>query len=44
MSTTEKRRHRPTRLAKAHGTATLTLEDKQIEFPVYSGTVGPDVR
>jgi citrate synthase len=43
MSTTEKRRHRPTRLAKAHGTATLTLEDKQIEFPVYSGTVGPDV-
>ncbi len=43
MSSTEKRRHRPTRLAKAHGTATLTLQDKQIEFPVYSGTVGPDV-
>ncbi len=42
MSTTAKR-HRPTRLAKAHGTATLTLHDKQIEFPVYSGTVGPDV-
>ncbi len=43
MSTIEKRRHRPTRLAKAHGAATLTLQDKQIEFPVYSGTVGPDV-
>ncbi len=42
MSTTAKR-HRPTRLAKAHGTATLTLHDRQIEFPVYSGTVGPDV-
>ena len=42
MSTTAKH-HRPTRLAKAHGTATLTLHDKQIEFPVYSGTVGPDV-
>ncbi len=42
MSTPGKR-HRPTRLAKAHGTATLTLHDKQIEFPVYSGTVGPDV-
>ena len=41
MST--KKRHRPTRLAKAHGTATLTLHGKQIEFPVYSGTVGPDV-
>ncbi len=41
MST--KKRHRPTRLAKAHGTATLTLHDRQIEFPVYSGTVGPDV-
>ena len=41
MST--KKSHRPTRLAKAHGTATLTLHGKQIEFPVYSGTVGPDV-
>ena len=36
-------RSRPTRLAKAHGTATLTLHDQTIEFPVYSGTVGPDV-
>jgi len=30
-------------LAKEHGTATLTVHDKTIEFPVYSGTVGPDV-
>jgi citrate synthase len=30
-------------LAKAHGTATLTLHDQTMEFPVYSGTVGPDV-
>ena len=42
MSSTAKP-SRPTRLAKAHGTATLTVHDKTIEFPVYSGTVGPDV-
>jgi citrate synthase len=30
-------------LAKEHGTATLTVHDQTIEFPVYSGTVGPDV-
>ena len=30
-------------MAKAHGTATLTVHDQTIEFPVYSGTVGPDV-
>ena len=40
MSSTAKR---PTRLAKEHGTATLTVHDQTIEFPVYSGTVGPDV-
>ena len=37
------KRHRPTRLAKAHGSATLTVDGKTIEFPVYSGTIGPDV-
>ena len=42
MSSTAKR-HRPTRLAKAHGSAMLTLNDQNYEFPVYSGTVGPDV-
>ena len=42
MSSTAKR-HRPTRLAKAHGSAILTLNDQNYEFPVYSGTVGPDV-
>ena len=42
MSSTAKPSH-PTRLAKAHGTATLTVHDQTIEFPVYSGTVGPDV-
>ena len=42
MSLTKKP-HRPTRLAPAHGTATLTLNDQNYEFPVYSGTVGPDV-
>jgi citrate synthase len=30
-------------LAKAHGSAMLTLNDQNYEFPVYSGTVGPDV-
>jgi citrate synthase len=29
--------------AKQTGTATLTLDNKQYELPVYSGTVGPDV-
>ena len=42
MSSTAKR-HRPTRLAKAHGSATLSLNNETYEFPVYSGTVGPDV-
>ena len=37
MSSTAKR-HRPTRLAKAHGSATLTLNNQNYEFPVYSGT------
>ena len=36
------KRSRPTRLAKAHGSATLTLNDQSYEFPVYSGTVGPE--
>ncbi len=43
MSSTPKRHHRPTRLAKAHGAATLALHGQTIEFPVYSGTIGPDV-
>ena len=30
-------------MAKAHGSATLTLNGQNYEFPVYSGTVGPDV-
>jgi citrate synthase len=30
-------------LAKSHGSATLTLHNQIYEFPVYSGTVGPDV-
>ncbi|MGA9265124.1 MAG: citrate synthase [Rhodomicrobium sp.] len=42
MSSTAKP-SRPTRLAKEHGTATLAVHDQTIEFPVYSGTVGPDV-
>ena len=42
MSSTAKR-HRPTRAAKAHGSAMLTLNNQNYEFPVYSGTVGPDV-
>ena len=29
--------------AKPHGTATLTLHNKQYELPVFSGTTGPDV-
>ncbi|KAI94208.1 type II citrate synthase [Rhodomicrobium udaipurense JA643] len=29
--------------AKPNGSATLTLQNKQIELPVYSGSVGPDV-
>jgi citrate synthase len=33
----------PTRFAKSHGAATLTLHGKEYEFPVYSGTIGPDV-
>ncbi len=37
------KRSRPTRLAKAHGSATLTLDGQNYDFPVYSGTVGPDV-
>ena len=42
MSSTAKP-SRPTRLAKEHGIATLAVHDQTIEFPVYSGTVGPDV-
>ena len=42
MSSTAKP-SRSTRLAKEHGTATLAVHDQTIEFPVYSGTVGPDV-
>jgi citrate synthase len=33
----------PTRFAKSHGAATLTVHGNQYEFPVYSGTIGPDV-
>jgi len=29
--------------SKPHGSATLTLHNKQYELPVFSGTVGPDV-
>jgi len=30
-------------MAATSKTATLTLDDKSVEFPVYSGSVGPDV-
>ncbi len=33
----------PSRFAKSHGSATLTVHGNQYEFPVYSGTIGPDV-
>ncbi|MFZ1110552.1 MAG: citrate synthase [Rhodomicrobium sp.] len=33
----------PSRFAKSHGSATLTLHGAQYEFPVYSGSIGPDV-
>jgi citrate synthase len=44
MSSTEKApvKHGK-RWAEGHGTATLTLHNKQYELPVYSGSVGPDV-
>ena len=34
--------HKPD-AAKPHGSATLTLYNKQYELPVFSGSVGPDV-
>jgi citrate synthase len=34
--------HKPD-AAKPHGSATLTLHNKQHELPIFSGTVGPDV-
>ncbi len=43
MSTDEKRPSHPSRYAKSHGAATLTLQGNQYEFPVYSGSLGPDV-
>ena len=30
-------------MAATSKTATLSLDDKSVEFPVYSGSVGPDV-
>ena len=33
----------PSQFAKSHGSATLTLHGAQYEFPVYSGSIGPDV-